>query len=314
MSVSRTSGLLLRLYPRAWRARYGEELEALIVESSGGPRVPWRTRFDVARGGARERLRAAGLLGDGRPGDEVRAGASLTLCAWALFVAAGMAVQKFSEHWQDVTPSADRALPSTAFAALMIAAVCGSVLVLVGIGTALPSLAASLRTGGWPVIRRRVVTAALLTCGVIAGTVVLVAWAHGLTNRERTGGDAAYATAFVAWALLVVACLFAWTAAAIAAARRLHLPAAVLRTEAWIASLVTAAMAAMTVAALVWWIALADLAPWFLAGRPVGSSASPFAPELLAACALMVLATLIGATGAQRAMRALPALSDVRPN
>jgi hypothetical protein len=41
VSGSRASGLL-RLYPAAWRARYGEELQALLVESSAGGRVPWR--------------------------------------------------------------------------------------------------------------------------------------------------------------------------------------------------------------------------------------------------------------------------------
>jgi len=312
MSVSRTSRLLVRLYPSAWRARYGEELEALIVESSGGPRVPWRMRLDVARGGTCERLRAAGLLGDGRPGDAVRAGALLTLCAWALFVIAGIAVQKFSEHWQNVTPASLQALPSTAFTTLIVAAVLGSVLVAAGIATAIPSMSASLRAGAWPAVRGRILTAALLTCGVVAATAGLAARAHGLTGHQRNGGDAAYAIAFDAWALLVIGCLVSWTAAAVAAARRLHLPAAALRVETWIASLVTAAMAAMTIATAVWWAALADAAPWFLAAKPVGTSASPFVPELLAPCALMLVATLLATTGSRRAIRAMPALTDAR--
>lgn len=42
--------LLLRLYPRAWRERYGEELSDLIDETGLTPRVA----VDVARGAARE--------------------------------------------------------------------------------------------------------------------------------------------------------------------------------------------------------------------------------------------------------------------
>lgn len=299
----------MRLYPREWRARYGEELEALIVESSDGRRVPWQVRADVALAGGRERLRAAGLGEDIAPGDQVRGGALLVLCAWALFVVAGIGVQKLSEHWQATTPDGSQALPSVAFGGLVVGAICASVLVLVGLASTFPSLVALLRGGGWPVIRRPVVTAVLLTVVMIAATVVLVVWAHGLNGRQRAGDDTAYAIAFVTWGLLAVVCLFVWTVAAVTTARRLRLPVATLRLEAKLATAVTVVMAVMTAATAVWWAALADAAPWFLAGRPVGSSASPLAPEPVAAAALMVLATLLGAAGARQALRALPALA-----
>ena len=96
VSAAQTSSRLVRLYPKRWRERYGQEMEALIVESSGGHRVSWRMRVDVARGAGREQLRSAGLADSGAPGDQVRAGVLLVLCAWALFVVGGIAVQKFS--------------------------------------------------------------------------------------------------------------------------------------------------------------------------------------------------------------------------
>jgi hypothetical protein len=37
---------LLRLYPRAWRARYGDEMLAVLEQHGTG----WRTRLDVLRG------------------------------------------------------------------------------------------------------------------------------------------------------------------------------------------------------------------------------------------------------------------------
>ena len=57
--------LFVRLYPRAWRERYGEELMELA-----GRRVPWSIGMDIAKSGIRERLindgyspiRFAGLL------------------------------------------------------------------------------------------------------------------------------------------------------------------------------------------------------------------------------------------------------------
>ena len=45
---------LLRLYPRVWRERYGDEVLALIEQSGGG----WRCAMSLVRGAAREWLRA----------------------------------------------------------------------------------------------------------------------------------------------------------------------------------------------------------------------------------------------------------------
>jgi hypothetical protein len=61
----------------------------------------------------------------------------------------------------------------------------------------------------------------------------------------------------------------------------------------------------MTAAATAWWATLAQAAPWFFAGRPAGATASPLTPQLLAATALMLLASTIAAGGAIRAQRTL---------
>ncbi len=308
MSSLRTARILAWLYPPMWRERYGEELEALLAEMSGGGRLPWRARVDVARAGGRERLRAAGLDPCGAPSDQARGGILLVLVSWAVFVVAGTLVQKFSEHWQDVTPSHSQALPSGAYAGLVAVAVCGTVLVLAGIGWTIPALVAFLRDGGWATIRRPVITAALLTSLAMVATFALVVWAHGLTGRQRAGHDTAYAIAFGAWALLGTACLFAWTVAAVAIGGRLSLRDATLRLETRIAVAVAASMGAMTAATAVWWLAISDSAPWFLAGRAVGEGGSPLAPQMVAASALMVFASLLGVAGSRGALRALPAL------
>lgn len=293
MSVPRTGELLLRCYPRAWRARYGDELQGLISEFSDGGRVPWRVRADVALSGARERLRAAALGGDGAPGARVLGGALLVLCAWALFVVAGVWLQRISEHWQAATPAADRSLAEAAFAAVMIVAVCGAALVMAGIAVALPRVAAFLRAGGWAQVRGRVVAASLLAVLAVVATAGLVVWAHGLSGPERAGHDTGYAVGFLACALLLVACLAAWTATAVSIARRIALPGPVLRVQAWLACAVTVTMAVMTAATGAWWAA----------------SASAFAPGLAVVMALMLVATLAGTAGARRAWRGLPELS-----
>lgn len=295
--------LLLRLYPPAWRARYGEELAALIAETSGGP-VPWHVRLDVVVAALGERLRAAGLAGDQPPRERIRGGALAVLCAWAAFVVAGMVVQKFSEHWQAATPAAGRATPRDAFDVLLASALIGSALVAAGVAAAAPALVRLVRAGGLGQVRRHLLAAVSLTAAAVPASAGVVIWAGHLAAAQRNGRDGAYGLAVVLYGLLLVACLAAWTVAGVSLARRLELSPRTLRLEALLAAGVTAAMASMTAATAVWWAALARSAPWFLAGTPQGASASPLALPLLGAAVLMLVATGLALGGATRAVRA----------
>lgn len=57
----RVAILLLRCYPPAWRDRYGDELLALLADTSLTPRIA----VDVAAGGFRQRARVARLAVNG---------------------------------------------------------------------------------------------------------------------------------------------------------------------------------------------------------------------------------------------------------
>jgi len=293
----RNGAALVWLFPAAWRRRYGAELAELIVEASGGGRVPWRIKLDVARAGAGERLLAAGLSRQAPPGERARGGALLVLWAFALLAIAGALVRKTSEHWQAAVGGA-HALASAAFAALVAAGGVAALLVLAGAATALPALRAFLRTGGWPAIRARVLAALALTLVALAAGVAIVAWAGGLDAAQRNGADAGYAAAVVAWALLLCACLLAWTGAAAATARRLELAPATLALQARMALAATAAIVVAPLATGVWWVAVAHAAPGFLA--------APAA--LIVAAALLLGAGALALTGARHASAALPRL------
>ena len=193
MSGSRTIARLLWCYPAPWRARYGDELEGLILEMSDGRRVPWRVRADVVGAGGRERLRAAGVIGDGPASTRVRAGAVLVMWAWALFVLGGAVLAKSTEHWQSAMPAgAGHSTATVTFTTLIAVAVTAALLVLAGIGLALPSLLSFLRDGGWRDIRGRILAASGLTAALIVVTGGLAAWAHGLTPSARNGHDMLY--------------------------------------------------------------------------------------------------------------------------
>ena len=296
------------MYPRAWRARYGDELASLIEELDGDARISWRVRLDVVRAGAIERVRVLGL-GALPPRERAREGALLVLYSWMLFVLGGFGVMKASEHWKAVTPAARQGLPAAAFDILFVAAGIGSALVLVGVAVFLPRLAAFIRQGDWKEVRRPILRAAMLSLVTAAATLGLARWAHSLTPGARNGRDAAYSAAFAAWIVLLAGCLFGWAAAAAATARRLSLPAELLRLEVWLGAAVSAAMIVMTTATALWWGSLARAAPWFFEGRPVGSNASPLVSNMVVPVFVMLVATILGLIGATRALNALARVS-----
>ncbi len=286
---------LLALYPATWRRRYGDELDALILDMhADGRDTGPRMRGDLLRSAVRQRLR-----GTGDPSRRVRGGTSLVLWAWALFVIAGAILAKTSEHWQQALPGASAA--HVAFSVLQVVAFAAAALIAGGIGLSLPAVWRLLREGGWGRIRGRTVTAVILTVVVIAATVAVSAWGHGLSSADRNGHDHIYAAAFVGWGALVAACLFAWTSVATRIASDIRSDRRVLRAQAWIAPAVAVAMTAMTAAALVWWAVVGADAPGALTGGSTVAHPSPVVPRLLAAAVLMAIATAVAMAGAARA-------------
>jgi hypothetical protein len=294
---------LLALYPAAWRQRYGDELDALIVDMhADGRDTGGRVRADVLRAATRERLRGGHR---GEPSPRIRGGSSLVLWAWALFVLAGAIVAKTSEHWQRGVSGQPGSIARVAFGGLTAVAVTAAVLVAAGIALALPGATRFLREGGWPRIRSRALIAATLTVVAVPATVVLVAWAHRLTGLDRSGHDDLYAGAFLCWAALVAAALLAWTAVATGIARGMQCGRAVLRAQALLAPAVAILMAVMTVATVAWWAILGRDSPAALTGGSAAAHGSAFVPQLVVAAALMLIATTIAALGAARADAAL---------
>ncbi len=299
---------LLRVYPASWRKRYGDELVTLIDELGQEGRMSWSVRLDVVRAGVAQRVRALGLAGL-PPTARAREGSLLVLYAWGLFVLGGFGLEKAAEHWQAVTPTAEQRVPAAAFDGVVVAAGIGTTLVLLGVVALLPRLASMIRQGGWPIVRPPIVRASVLTLLTLAATVGLSRWAQSLAPAARNGHYLPYAVVFGAWVALVAGCLFAWAAAGAATARRLSWSNALLRLEVWLSVAVTATMAAMTIATAVWWGSLARAAPWFFAGRPIGSHASALVANMIVPMLSMLCATVVALFGATRARQGLANLS-----
>lgn len=303
--TNRANDPRLRWYPRSWRARYGDELTALL-EDEYGRSAPTRVRVSLVSGGLRQRARQSGLTGDAVPAaDGVRTGALVILGAWVAFVVAGASFAKFSEHFDQALPHSLGAhhVPDLAFTVLQAMAGAASILVVAGALLAAPSFLRFLRAGGWVSMRGHFLRALPCTVVTIAVTAPLLVWAHHLPSHQPNGGIHWSGVLFLVWTALIVITLTSWTAVAVAAGRRIELSRAVLTMEAILAAAVAFAMVTMVVATAVWWGAMATDAPAFLSASPAGLPGSSWDILLVATVVLMVVAAGTAATGVVREVR-----------
>jgi hypothetical protein len=295
----------LRWYPPSWRARYGDELVALLDDEYRG-HLPALVRLGLVTGGLRQRARRSGLTGESAPPSvSLRAGALVVLAAWTAFVIAGASFAKFSEHFDQALPHSMGAhrVPDLAFTVLQTAAGVASLLVVVGALLAVPAFLRFLRGGGWASVRGHVLRALASAGLTVAVTVPLLVWAHHLTSHQRNNGFHWYGALFLMWAGLIVITLTLWTGAAVAAGRRVDLTSPMLTAEAILAAAVAVAMVVMASATAVWWGAIAKDAPAFLTASPAGASGSPWDIWLLSTAALMAVAVGAAAVGLAREIR-----------
>ena len=299
-----TDHSMLRWYPARWRDRYGDELAAMIEDDLEGKRPTLRYRLAIARSGLEERMRDAGLVGGpASPSERVRGGALTVLCAFALFVVSGIGFAKVSEHWDQSIQGGARHLPAVSFNLLGSLAVACGVAVVIAAVALLPTFVQYLRTGGWQAIRRKVWWAVAATAATGAAIGGLAIWARHLTNHQRNVGFGWYQVAFTLAAILFATTVATWSAVAVATTRRIDIGLGQLKVVGVLAISVAACMPVMTAAAAVWWGSMATTAPWFLTGTPVGSSASPWATNLLGVLILMAVASGVGVVGSVRVLR-----------
>jgi hypothetical protein len=291
---ARRAARLLRWYPAAWRARYGDEFaELLIAEFTEQPRS-WRRAADVARSGLVARLTRAGLTGhQPASAEQVRAGLATAACALAVFGAPGIAM------WAQLTIGWEWTPPATVGATIAMAAMTAAVLLLAVLAllAVVPlgwSAACSLRrrpvrralrgrallalagagvlavgshhfqnawpgTGAHPWAEHGLVPAGVAAFGWAATLWVSAYWAH-------PAALAAFPAAEIAWMAVSPAALIAAVTGVAGLVRRLDLSVRMLRYEAWLAGSAAAAMAVFLAGACCWVLAPSSGSGLFHAG------------------------------------------------
>jgi hypothetical protein len=197
-----------------------------------------------------------------------------------------------------VNPTRSPASAPVSFNLLGSLAVACGVAVLLAAVILLPTFIQFVRTGGWPIVRRRVAWAVAATLATAAAGGGLIIWAQHLTDHQRNAGFGWYQLSFVIVAILFAAAVATWSAAAVAATRRLNIGTGQLKFIGALAVVVAVCMPVMTAAAAVWWGWMATTAPWFL-----GSTSSGLAPNLLFVLIVMTIASGAGVFAMLRVIR-----------
>lgn len=271
----------LRLYPLAYRRRYGEEMRALLEDQPAGA----RTVLDLVKGAARAHLRPGDApTGVIAPAERVRASASAVLLCWVFFAAAGFGFYKTTEDLPFSAAGHAHPLLRDAHVVVQAVALIATAAVLLG---ALPLILAALaRARRDPRLRRTVALAflSLIVFGVLTAVVIAVAHTQGPTGSTAGGGMA------IAWGIAGLVCATTCVVACRAALFATPVASAWLRQALVAATIVTVAMLAIAVAIAVYAIGLsADASS--LAAEPNG----PFQALSVTASLIIQLVVMLGA-------------------
>jgi len=273
----------LSLYPLAFRRRYGEEMRELLEQRP----ATLRAVLDLWRGALLAHVRPpAELAKQLDPGDRVRASASGVLASWVAFAAAGAWFANTTDDSPFSVAGYQHVLLSGSHEIVQLLAFVACALVLAG---AAPLIAAALSEARRRPALRPIVSVPPLAVLLFAGlTALLAAFAHAEhSQRPATLGG----VALIAWGLVGLAC----GAVCVLASRRVLFAVHVSRVRLLCAyvcgMLLTAAMAAITLAVCVYAIAL-----MFDSAHLAGSANGPLQLISTSASLVVQMTVMAGAT------------------
>lgn len=293
----RLAALTLLVYPLAFRRRYGGEMRALLDETP--PRA--LMLLDLLRGALAAHLRPpAGLAGVLDPVDRLRASTSGVLACWVAFAAAGFGFYNTTEDHPFAAAGNAHPVLGGAHLAVQVLALLGCVGVLAG---ALPLVLLALGHARRDRSLRILVSLPVLAVIVFAALTALLGW-FGHSHHSRApstfGG-----VAFIAWGLAGLAC----GAVCLVASRKVLFALPIAR--GWLlkalacAALVSATMAAITLATALYAIILPFDAS-ALADAPNGPlQAISTNVSLIVQLAVMAIAGGLAVTTTRRGWRAI---------
>jgi hypothetical protein len=271
----------LRLYPLAYRRRYGEEMSALLEDRPPDSRAV----LDLMIGALRAHMRPGDAAGAVDARERVRLSASGILLCWVFFAAAGFGYYKTTEDLPFSTAGHAHPVLRDAHLAVQALALIATGAVLLG---ALPLILSALARARHSPSMRRLVARPLrpvLLFAALTAAFIAAAHAHGPNHPTDAGGALA-----VAWAVAGLACGTACVLRCRAALFSTPAPASWLRASLTAGAVVTLAMLSIALATAIYAITLAADAP-ALAAEPNG----PFQVLSVTASLILEVAMMVGA-------------------
>ena len=291
---TRVGAALLVLYPEPWRARYGEELGALLEDDPPSS----RGLASLLSGAVGAHLRPRSCWHTGvSPTTRMRLSVGALFACWMLISVTGSAFAKETEHFDPIEH--EHLLLSAARDMITAGAVIGAIEVALG---GLPLVWHALRTAASERDRR---LALQIASPALAGGLLIAAGA--VLVRIGPSRHGAFPAAFVLETLLplsvgALACALVGALAPKAVMKRAEPPAALLGIAAWSGQLLTVAILLVTLG-----LALYVPALWSVGGAgtsasaPFGLSTRAMLCLALAAAVLACGPALLASTRARRA-------------
>lgn len=282
----------LELYPRAYRARYGEELRAVLEQYP----VTIATLFDLMLGALDAHLAPDGVVAS--PASRLRGAISASLALWLALVLVGAGFAKTTEDAPFRTAEAAHPLlGASRIAVAVLGLAAAAIVVVAGAPIALSILRQAWKEGSRS-LRRAVVIPLLgiALYGVATGVLVLVA-GRGAGNGSLLGH-----LVFLVWLGLAVVVAGVCAVGARVAIERARLHPAVLGLAACGAWLMARVIAALTVAMALYSVLLAVYTAR-LQGLPNGPLNLPTSVVLAGEVAAMVVISAIALLTASRGLR-----------
>jgi hypothetical protein len=279
IDARRRAEMLVRIYPKEWRERYGDEFaELLIAEVEEQPRSLRRTTNVVLSGGL-ARLTQAGLSGNALPAEQqARASLASFGCAFSVFLIFGIAIwAQLAIGWQWSRPNTSATF--SAMIVLSLGVACFLVLAILGttpIATHLVRRLVLRQTQGLarPLFLLVLGVAVLVVGsrhfgngwpgtgghpwghqGIVPGGVAAFTWAMTLSVTSywvHPDGLLTFPTAEIIWMLVSPIALVSAIVGAAKTVRRLDLPRRTLRFEMVLAEIAASIMIIFVGGAIEW--------------------------------------------------------------
>lgn len=291
---------MVRLYPRAWRERYEEEFVALLEERPASVLVVYDVALGIVDAWLSPQVvqeRNVAFMGS-----RMRNSVLLVLWAWAGVVAAGVGFQKMTEY-EDFTRVARESVPvGAAFDAVFVGAVVALAAVLAG---GMPVVVAALKEAASS--GRKDVPLLLcvppLSLGIFVGYALVLTRIVSPALGDPAVHDPVNVMLFLSIALVFLLAAAASTASVSAAVGRSGVGERLYRFALYPAALAALAMVIVSIATVVWGLALWWQAPALFTGDD-GILATPTAASWLVILTVMGGSTCVAVVGVIRGLRA----------